>query len=46
MRKNWLAFGLGMALGLGLLAAWAWYDGGIRALQPISAPAMLPDLGQ
>ncbi len=42
MRKDWLAFALGVALGLGLLAGWAWYDGGIRELQPMSAPAMLP----
>jgi hypothetical protein len=46
MRKDWLAFALGVALGLGLLAAWAWHDGGTRALQPISAPAMLPEHGQ
>jgi hypothetical protein len=31
-----------MALGLGLLAAWAWHDGGIREPRPISAPAVLP----
>lgn len=42
MRKDWLAFALGVALGLGLLAGWAWYDGGTRELRPMSAPAMLP----
>lgn len=42
MRKEWLAFVLGVALGLALLVGWAWYDGGTRELQSMSAPAMLP----
>jgi hypothetical protein len=42
MRKDWLAFALGVALGLVLLVGWAWYDGGTRELQLINAPAMLP----
>ncbi len=44
MRRDWLAFALGAALGLGLLTVWAGYDGGIRELQPMSAEAKLPDL--
>jgi hypothetical protein len=46
IRKEWLAFGLGAAVGLGLLLGWAWYDGGTRELQPISVPAKLPGAGQ
>jgi hypothetical protein len=37
--------GLGLALLAGLLA-WAWNDGGERPLAPMSAPAMLPKVGQ
>ena len=46
MRKDWLAFALGVALGLVLLVGWAWYDGGTRELQPVSAPAILPGATQ
>ena len=46
MRKDWLAFALGAALGLGLLLGWAWQDGGVRELRPMSTPAMLPEAQQ
>lgn len=46
MRRNWLAFALGVGFGLGLLVCWAWYDGGTRELRAMSAPAMLPEAQQ
>jgi len=45
VRKGWMFGGLGLALLAGLLG-WAWLDGGERALAPMSAPAMLPKVGQ
>lgn len=44
MRKDWLAFALGVALGLVLLVGWAWWDGGLNEQTAMSAPAMLPEV--
>ena len=46
MGKDWRVIALGAAVALGLLAGWAWHDGGIRELRPMSAPAMLPEQPQ
>ena len=45
LRKIWLCAGAGLALLAGLLG-WAWQDGGVRALTPQSAPALLPPVGR
>lgn len=41
IRKEWLMLGAGVALGV--LLAWAWYDGGARPLRELSEPAVLPE---
>lgn len=34
-----------VAMALGALLLWAWRDGGIEPVRPLSAPAMLPGEG-
>lgn len=44
VRKGWMFGGLGLALLVAILL-WSWQDGGERALQPVEAPAILPEIG-